>query len=114
MAALEGPVTVFNMQQYVNDRVATVMAERNHGMQETQARVQAIEDRTNELFRRAEGLLDEQRRNGQEMMAKIEAHQNQLQTAESLVSQIGGQGTAHEARMKKVADAIAQHEIKAG
>ena len=140
MAAIQAaaPATEFWVQQRISDQLTPILsmqethtrviqetktAQEEHVrvIQETQARLlavenrtQAIESRSDELFQRAEKQLDDQQRSGQELMDKIASHQNQLAHAETLVNQIGGQSTAHEERMRQIATAISQHETKVG
>ena len=102
------------VQQYIREQVQGYfeqqMAERDQNIVETQRRVKAVEDRCHQLFSNAEGLLDEGKRESQQMSARMKEHSQQLQQAELIVTQISGQGDAHGARMKEMADAVTQHQ----
>ena len=104
------------VQQYIREQVQGYfeqqMAERDQNIVETQRRVKAVEDRCHQLFSNAEGLLDEGKRESQQMSARMKEHSQQLQQAELIVTQISGQGDAHGARMKEIADAVTQHQAQ--
>ena len=102
------------VQQYIREQTQAYfeqqMTERDQNIVETQRRLKAVEDRCHQLFSNAEGLLDEGKRESQQMSARMQEHSQQLQQAETILSQISGQGEAHVARMKEMSDAVTRHQ----
>ena len=100
------------VQQYIREQTQAYfeqqMTERDQNIVETQRRLKAVEDRCHQLFSNAEGLLDEGKRESQQMSARMQEH-SQLQQAETILSQMSGPGEAHVARMKEMSDAVTRH-----
>ena len=94
------------VQQYIREQTQAhfeqQMTERDQNIVETQRRLKAVEDRCHQLFSNAEGLLDEGKRGSQQMSARMQEHSQQLQQAETILSQISGQGEAHVVHMKEI------------
>ena len=78
------------VQQYIREQIQGYfeqqMAERDQNLVETQRRLKAVEDRCHQLFTTAESLLEEGKRESQQMSAKMKDHQQQLQQAEVIVT----------------------------